>query len=61
MLRFLWFFAGIGVVFGGIIVVGTLMTATGAPQEAAGAAIRVACGVLPYCFARAAQELSGKK
>jgi hypothetical protein len=36
-----------------VILLGTLATAKGAPQEAAGAAIALAVAVIPYVFTRA--------
>lgn len=46
----------IGTVIGGFILLSTL-GADSAPQQAAGAAMAVACGVLPYCFARAIEKI----
>lgn len=46
----------IGTVIGGLILVSTL-TAESAPQQAAGAAMALAWGVLPYCFARAIEKI----
>lgn len=47
----------VGAIAGGIFLVIALRAATSAPQEAAGAAIALAFTVIPYCFARACQEL----
>jgi len=43
----------IGCLCGGFTLVNTFITANGAPQEGAGAAIAVAFVVIPYCFVRA--------
>jgi hypothetical protein len=37
-----------------------LESATGAPQQAAGAAMAVASAVIPYVFARAVEKISQK-
>jgi hypothetical protein len=55
---FLWALTVCGSVLGGIISVAGVLAAKGAPQEAAAAAIGVACAVIPYCLARAASEIS---
>lgn len=47
-----------GAIVGGLILVVGVAGSTGAPQEAAAAAIAVAFGVLPYCLARATHGLS---
>jgi DNA-directed RNA polymerase subunit RPC12/RpoP len=57
MNKFLWVLTVLGCVIGGLIGVGGVVLANGAPQEAAAAAIAVACAVIPYCLARAADEL----
>ena len=57
MIKVLWVFTLLGSLLGGLFGVLGLLTAHGAPQEAAAAAIAVACAVIPYCFARAASEL----
>jgi hypothetical protein len=53
MQKFLWFLTGAGSVIGFLILVIGTISANGAPQECAAASIAVACGVLPYCLARA--------
>lgn len=40
----------IGFVLGTILMIGVFAEASGAPQEAAGAAMAAACVVLPYCI-----------
>jgi hypothetical protein len=54
--RILWALAALGSVIGALEFLLTNMTATGAPQQAAGSAMAVAWAVLPYVFARAADE-----
>lgn len=54
----LWALTIIGSVLGGLVSVVGVLAATGAPQEAAAAAIGVACAVIPYCLARAVSEIS---
>jgi hypothetical protein len=46
----------LGCVCRGFILVGTFLTATGAPQQGAGAALAVALAVIPYCFVRAVES-----
>jgi len=53
----LWLLAAAGAIGGAAILVSTLMSATGAPQEAAGAAIACAVAIAPYVLARAFGEL----
>ena len=50
-----WLIALLGSLVGGLIMVVTLSSSNGAPQEAAGAAIAVGFAVIPYCFARCLQ------
>lgn len=54
-MKFFWALTMIGSVIGGLILLWTIFTAEGAPQEAAGAAVAIAFAVLPYCFTRAMQ------
>ena len=52
------------VVFGcliGVVSLAEAIFSTAAPQQAAGAAIAVACAVIPYCFARACHVLTDRK
>lgn len=58
MKSFLWALTICGSVLGGIISVAGVLAANGAPQEAAAAAIGVACAVIPYCLARAVSHIS---
>jgi hypothetical protein len=55
--RILWALTMLGSVVGGFILLLGLVSSTGAPQQAAVAAIAVAFVVLPYCCARALSEL----
>ena len=52
---FLSFLAGLGSVLGALVLVLGFVSAKGAPQEAAVAALAVALAVLPYVFMRAFQ------
>lgn len=58
MKSFLWTLTVLGCVVGGFVALVGVGGATGAPQEAAAAAIGVACAVIPYCLARAVSEIS---
>lgn len=58
MRAFCWILTMLGCVIGGIVLVTTLASSTGAPQEAAGGAVAVAFGALPYFFTRALEALS---
>jgi hypothetical protein len=51
--RLLWLAVLLGALFGALTLALTNATASGAPQQAAGAAIAVGYGVLPYVLARA--------
>lgn len=55
-MNFFWLIALLGSLVGGLIMVVTLSSSNGAPQEAAGAAIAVGFAVIPYCFARCLQS-----
>ena len=54
-MSFFAFLAGVGSVLGGIVLVLGFVTAKGAPQEAAIAALAIALAVLPYVFYRVLQ------
>lgn len=54
-MAFFGFLSMLGSVLGGIVLVIGFVTAKGAPQEAAVAALAVALAVLPYVFFRAIQ------
>ena len=54
-MKLIWLLTIVGCLVGGLLLYITVTSASGAPQEAAGAAIAVACAVIPYCFARSLQ------
>src|SRR5215510_3613369 len=58
MNKFLWVLTLLGCIVGALIGVGGVVLAKGAPQEASAAAIAVACAVIPYCLARAVDQLN---
>ncbi|MBE8596869.1 hypothetical protein [Xenorhabdus sp. BG5] len=58
-MKILWLLVIFGSVLGLTMgLIPALTMAESAPQEAAGAAIAVACAVVPYCIARAVSMLS---
>lgn len=57
MKTFAWIMVIIGSILGGLGTLLGILTANGAPQQAAAAAMGVAFAVIPYCFARAVQEI----
>jgi hypothetical protein len=59
MRTLLWLLTIAGSLFGALIGIVGVTAAHGAPQEAAAAAVAVACAVIPYCLARAVSELLG--
>ena len=61
MQKFLWVCTMLGSLIGLFFLLVVLTAAKGAPQEAAGAAIAVACAVIPYCLARAVSELERRR
>lgn len=54
---FLWFMTAAGAVIGAFFTFSALAEAHSAVQQAAGAALGLACAVIPYCFARAVSEM----
>jgi hypothetical protein len=60
MRELLWLVALIGAGIGGLTTCGTLATANGAPQQAAGFALGLALACVPYVLARSWEELVGK-
>ena len=56
-MKFLWILTAAGAVLGTLVWLLGVVSAKGAPQEAAAAAIGIALGVLPYVFTRAVQEM----
>lgn len=61
MARAMFILTIIGALLGAVVLVIGVAGASGAPQEAAAAAIAVALAVIPYCLARAAEALSKPK
>ena len=57
MIRILYGLCVFGCLAGGWVLWWTFSTALSAPQEATGAALAIALAVIPYCLARAAQEM----
>jgi hypothetical protein len=57
MKSFFYVIALLASLLAGLILVLGLVTANGAPQESAVAAIAVAVAVIPYVFARAVEKL----
>jgi sugar phosphate permease len=58
MATFFWVLTIIGSVIGGLLILFTLLSAKGAPQEAAGAAVGLSFAIIPYCIARALSEMA---
>jgi hypothetical protein len=57
-MRFIWILPLLGSLVAGLQFFDSLISATSAPQQAAGAAMAMGWAVLPYVFARAAEELN---
>ncbi|MDH0023851.1 hypothetical protein [Pseudomonas monteilii] len=57
MAKFMWIVTIIMSLIGAVVGFGGMYLANGAPQEAASAAIGLACAVIPYCVAKAFTEL----
>ncbi len=57
-MRFIWILPLFGSLIAGLEFFNSLISATSAPQQAAGAAMAMGWAVLPYVFARAADELN---
>lgn len=57
MAKFMWVVTILSSVMGALFAYAGIKGANGAPQEAAAAAIGLACAVIPYCIARALGEL----
>lgn len=51
-MTFFWIIAILGSLAGGLTLFSTMLNATGAPQQAAGAAMACAFAVVPYVLAR---------
>lgn len=58
VVRFFWLISLVSALAGGLAAIAMISGATGAPQEAAGAAIACVIAIVPYVFARALSELS---
>lgn len=56
-MKFLWLLTFVGSFIGGLMNLFALFGSNTAPQEAAGAAMAVACAVIPYCMARSVAEM----
>jgi hypothetical protein len=57
-MRAVWILPPLGSVIAGFEFLNSLIAATSAPQQAAGAAMAMCWAVLPYVFARAVEGLS---
>jgi DNA-binding transcriptional LysR family regulator len=56
-----WFGAAFGAVVGGVLAFGGIVTATGAPQQAAAASMGCVIAIVPYVFARAVSEMFAER
>lgn len=52
-----WLATVLGSILGLFILAATVVFSDSAPQQAAGAALAVACAVIPYVFSRACESL----
>lgn len=59
MKTFFWVVALLGALLAAGALVLTVLIASGAPQQAAGAAIACALAVIPYVLARAVESIKG--
>lgn len=57
---FSWVLVMVGALIGSLFLMSGLLFSSGAPQEAAAAAMACAFVVIPYCFARAISEIGRK-
>jgi hypothetical protein len=57
-MRVIWILPLLGSLIAGLEFFDSIISATSAPQQAAGAAMAMSWAVLPYVFARAAEGLS---
>ncbi|KJK19713.1 hypothetical protein [Pseudomonas sp. 2(2015)] len=55
--KFMWIVTIIMSLIGAVVGFGGMFLASGAPQEAAAAAMGLACAVIPYCIAKALTEM----
>jgi hypothetical protein len=58
MRKFLWLLTALGSLVGAFFLIASIFMDMSAPQQAAAAGVAVGCAVIPYCLARAVQELS---
>ncbi|TDR46758.1 hypothetical protein DFR29_103294 [Tahibacter aquaticus] len=58
--RFGWYLTIAGALYGSVMLISTWVLAESAPQQAAGAGLAAAAVVVPYCLARALQQLFRK-
>ena len=54
----MWLFVLVCSMLGGLVTLGGVFSAAGAPQEAAAASIGLALAVIPYCITRAITEMA---
>lgn len=54
--KIFWSLSALSAFLGGVVMLVGVAQATGAPQEAAAAAIGLGLAVIPYCFNRALDE-----
>jgi hypothetical protein len=57
MIKLLWVITLLCALIAGAVLALTVLAASGAPQQAAGAAIALAVAVIPYVLTRAAEGL----
>jgi hypothetical protein len=60
-MKALWVISMLSAIVGGLTATFGVLFATGAPQEAAAAAIGLSIAVIPYCFARAYESIDNEK
>jgi hypothetical protein len=56
-----WILSFLGSLAAGFQLLDTFASAKSAPQQAAGAALAAAIAIIPYCLARAVNELSNPR
>jgi hypothetical protein len=61
MKEFCWIVTILACIIAGFALIATIFDSSGAPQQAAGAAIAAAVAIIPYVFSRAVTELSESK
>lgn len=61
MKKLLWILTMASSTFGAIVFMLGIVSANGAPQQAAAGAVGLAFAAIPYCLARAYSELRGNK